>query len=60
MDKLIYNVRLLVNDTLVSLSKANSLVINSIIYPEVFVGFEKIEDLEDVSDPHFFRHDQIP
>ncbi|OPY64360.1 MAG: hypothetical protein A4E57_03561 [Syntrophorhabdaceae bacterium PtaU1.Bin034] len=36
------------------------LVINPIIYAEVSVGFEEIEDLEDVLDPHLFRRDPIP
>ena len=48
------------NDMLVSLSKANLLVINPIIYSEVSVGFKKIEDLEDALDPRLFRRDQMP
>lgn len=48
------------HDMLVNLSAAHSLVINPIIYSEVSIGFEKIEDLEDVLDPRLFRRDQIP
>jgi predicted nucleic acid-binding protein len=48
------------NDMLVSLSKANLLVINPIIYSEVSIGFKKIEDLEDALNPRLFRRDQIP
>ena len=48
------------NSMLVSLSAANVLVINPIIYSEVSVGFEKIEDVEDVLDPRLFRRGQIP
>jgi predicted nucleic acid-binding protein len=48
------------NNTLLSLSKANLFIINPIIYSEVSVGFERIEDLEDVLDPRLFRRDQIP
>ncbi|OPY66595.1 MAG: PIN domain protein [Syntrophorhabdus sp. PtaU1.Bin050] len=46
--------------TLTRLSAANMFVVNPIIYSEVSVGFEKIEDLEDVLDPRLFRRDQIP
>jgi predicted nucleic acid-binding protein len=48
------------NKTLTGLSAANMFVVNPIIYSEVSVGFEKIEDLEDVLDPRLFRRDQIP
>jgi predicted nucleic acid-binding protein len=48
------------NDMLVKLSAANLLVINPIIYSEVSIGFERIEDLEDALDPRLFRRDQIP
>lgn len=48
------------NDMLLSLSEANLLVINPIIYSEISVGFERIEDLEDVLDRRLFRRDQIP
>jgi predicted nucleic acid-binding protein len=48
------------NDMLVNLSEVNTLVINPIIYSEVSIGFERIEDLEDALDPRLFRRDQIP
>jgi predicted nucleic acid-binding protein len=36
------------------------LVINPIIYAEVSIRFERIEDLEDVLSPSYFRRDPIP
>jgi hypothetical protein len=36
------------------------LVINPIIYAEVSVSFERIEDLEEVLSPAYFRRDQLP
>jgi predicted nucleic acid-binding protein len=36
------------------------LVINPVIYSEVSVGFERIEDLEDVLAGLYFRRDNIP
>jgi len=36
------------------------LVINPIIYSEVSVSFERIEDLEEVLSPAHFRRDQLP
>jgi len=36
------------------------LVINPIVYAEVSVGFERIEDVEVVLPPGYFRRDQIP
>jgi predicted nucleic acid-binding protein len=36
------------------------LVINPIIYAEVSVSFERIEDLEEVLPPDYFRRDQLP
>jgi predicted nucleic acid-binding protein len=48
------------SDMLESLSAANVFVINPIIYAEVSIGFERIEELENVLDPRIFRRDQIP
>lgn len=36
------------------------LVINPVIYAEVSVGFERIEDLEVALPPHAFRRDSLP
>ena len=41
-------------------SENHILVINPIIYAEVSVSFERIEDLEDVLSPDYFRRDQLP
>lgn len=46
--------------TLNSLSSGNVLVINPIIYAEVSIGFDRIEDLEDALDPSLFRRVQMP
>jgi predicted nucleic acid-binding protein len=48
------------NDMLTSLSVTNQLVINPIVYAEVSISFDRIEDLENVLDPRLFRRDQIP
>ena len=36
------------------------LVTTPLIYAEVSVGFERIEELEDVMDPAFFRREPLP
>jgi predicted nucleic acid-binding protein len=41
-------------------SENHILVINPIIYAEVSVCFERIEDLEEVLSPDYFRRDQLP
>jgi predicted nucleic acid-binding protein len=42
------------------LSEQHTLVINAIVYAEVSVGFERIEDLDDVLGPDFFRREPLP
>jgi predicted nucleic acid-binding protein len=37
-----------------------TLVINSIIYAEVSIRFERIEDLEEALPPSYFRRDALP
>ena len=45
---------------LASLAESGTLVINPIIYAEVSVGFERIEELEDVLPADSFRRDPLP
>ena len=46
--------------TLEHYAENHILVINPIIYAEVSVSFERIEDLEEVLSPAYFRRDQLP
>jgi predicted nucleic acid-binding protein len=46
--------------TLTRYVETHTLVINPIIYAEVSIRFERIEDLEAVLPPTYFRRDQIP
>jgi predicted nucleic acid-binding protein len=48
------------SETLAYYAERNELVINPIIYAEVSIRFERIEDLEDVLSPSYFRRDPIP
>jgi hypothetical protein len=48
------------SETLAYYAEQNELVINPIIYAEVSIRFERIEDLEDVLSPSYFRRDPIP
>jgi predicted nucleic acid-binding protein len=48
------------SETLAYYAEENELVINPIIYAEVSIRFERIEDLEDVLSPSYFRRDPIP
>jgi hypothetical protein len=41
-------------------AEQNVLVINPIIYAEVSIRFDRIEDLEDVLSPSLFRRDPLP
>ncbi|HLA74499.1 MAG TPA: type II toxin-antitoxin system VapC family toxin [Gammaproteobacteria bacterium] len=42
------------------LAESHTLVINSIIYSEVSIGFDRIEDLDLALPPEFFRRDPLP
>ncbi len=42
------------------LAESHTLVINSIIYSEVSIGFDRIEDLDRTLPPDFFRRDPLP
>ncbi len=46
--------------TLSACAENNILVINPIIYAEVSIRFEKVEDLEEVLSPDYFRRDPLP
>ena len=48
------------SETLAYYAERNELVINPIIYAEVSIRFERIEDLEDVLSRSYFRRDPIP
>ncbi|MHB1529501.1 MAG: type II toxin-antitoxin system VapC family toxin [Acidiferrobacteraceae bacterium] len=41
------------------LAERHTLVINPIIYSEVSIGFDRIEDLDQTLPPNFFRHDPL-
>ena len=48
------------SETLAFYAEQNELVINPIIYAEISIRFDRIEDLEDVLSPSYFRRDPIP
>ena len=48
------------SDTLAMYAGTYILVINPIIYAEVSIGFDRIEDVEMVLAPSFFRRDPLP
>lgn len=43
-----------------ALAERHTLVINPIIYSEVSIGFNRIEDLDETLRPAFFRRDPLP
>lgn len=48
------------SETLATCAETHALVINPIVYAEVSIGFNRIEDVETVLDPAFFRRDPLP
>ena len=48
------------SETLADYAETHTLVINPIIYAEVSIGFDRIEDVEMVLPISFFRRDSIP
>jgi predicted nucleic acid-binding protein len=48
------------SQALAKYAETHTLVINPIIYAEVSVGFDRIEDVEEVLPSAFFRRDPIP
>lgn len=42
------------------LAESHTLVINPIIYTEISIGFDRIEDLDQAVPPEFFRRDPLP
>ncbi len=48
------------SDTLARYANDNILVVNPIIYAEISICFENIEDLEEAISPEYYRRDQLP
>lgn len=48
------------SNTLIDLSEQSILVINPLIYAEVSVGFEKIEELDEALPAHLYRRNLLP
>jgi predicted nucleic acid-binding protein len=48
------------SETLAAHAEQNILVINPMIYAEVSIRFEHIEDLEEALSPSYFRRDALP
>lgn len=48
------------SDTLASYAEGHVLAVNPIIYAEVSIGFDKIEDVDDILSPVFFRRLPLP
>jgi predicted nucleic acid-binding protein len=42
------------------LAESHTLVINPIIYSEISIGFDRIEDLDQALPPEYFRRDPLP
>ena len=47
-------------DQLEKLAESHTLVINPIIYSEISIGFDRIEDLDQALTPEYFRRDPLP
>ena len=47
-------------EMLTSIGDTSVLVINAIIYSEVSVGYDRIEDLEEILPKEFFKREDIP
>jgi hypothetical protein len=48
------------SESLAHYSETHALVINSVIYAEVSIGFDRIEDVEAILSPMIFRREPIP
>ena len=48
------------SETLARYAETHMLVINPIIYAEVSIGFDRIEDVEMLFSPSFFRREPLP
>ena len=48
------------SEALAEHGESHTLVINPIIYSEVSIGFERIEEVEEILSPAYFRRDPIP
>ncbi len=47
-------------DRIAECARTAMLVINPLIYAEVSIGFDRIEELEDALPPDFFRRENLP
>jgi predicted nucleic acid-binding protein len=47
-------------DTLERCGESSVLIINPLIYAEVSIGFERIEELDEVLPPDYFRREALP
>jgi predicted nucleic acid-binding protein len=48
------------SETLAGYAETHTLVVNPIIYAEVSIGFDRVEDVDMVLPMNFFRRDSIP
>jgi predicted nucleic acid-binding protein len=48
------------SERLADAARSGMLVINPVIYAEVAVGFERIEDLDDALPAHYYRRQALP
>jgi len=48
------------SNTLAARAEKNLFVVNPVIYAEISICFDRIEDLEEVLSPVYFRRDPIP
>ncbi len=48
------------SETLANCAETHTLVINPVIYAEVSIGFDRVEDVEMVLPASYFRRDPIP
>ncbi len=48
------------SETLANCAETHTLVINPVIYAEVSIGFDRVEDIEMVLPGSYFRRDPIP
>jgi predicted nucleic acid-binding protein len=48
------------SETLAEHAGRDVLVINPVVYAEISIGFDRIEDLEDALSPDYFRRDPLP
>jgi len=47
-------------DALATFSRETRLILNPLIFAEVAIGFDRLEDVEAALDPHLFRREPLP